>query len=490
MNKNQLLLVLILMCCSMISTAREVIIYGTVEHPVSRKIRYTVQDSYLSGNEVLYEVDLNQENKYAVTIDLEETGIIKMTYNRKDMWIYLWGGAYIEVNFSNHNFYSSFNYDGDAAMENTYLAKYVEKFGIIDPYDAAAIFPALLVSNDVYDQMLRLSPSDFSKYAAGKQQEERSFDANYPKRHRLNPDFLAFIKARIDYRWASYLLAYTYFGKKNGYEIPDTFSLFLFDLKIVNDKTLHSADYIGFLEEYLKYNYREMKGDTTLPTDKFQLFGEKYELLSKLLTNTPLELMQGRLLRRILKPKYIPFVETYYKDYIDYSLTEYYVYEVKKIYKEAAKFSNNAPAPDFELMGENGKKVRLSDFKGKVIYLSFWASWCQPCIREMNKSVSNRVALQDTNIVFLYISVDRTGDKWGKALEKYAHYRTSRDFHVYGKGRKSEVAKKYRVISLPQYFLVDKDGSFITSFVKASDSSFIPQMLELVNGDQGNFGDK
>lgn len=475
---------LIIFCIGLSQTpllqAQEAIIYGKIDAPTSRTIRYYVQLSYVSGDQAIYEVELNAENKYAITIDLNEPTVVRMTYDRKDMWVYLWPTAYLEMDFSGNNYYSSFKYDGDASDENTYLADYVEKFGLVDPYQAASFAPSLLVPNDVFNKMNELGPDAFTKYVKQRQQIEKDFDANYPNRNLLNESFKNFMDARINYRWGSYLLVYPEVARKNGYALPDTFEFFLFDLNIVDKKYLHSADYITFLEDYLDFNYLSLKGDTAISNDAFVRFGEKYELLSKVLTGQPLEMMQGRLLRRILLPKYIPYLETYYKDYQDYTLHDPYINAVKGIYKEAAKFSVNALAPDFELVGENGQPVSLTDFRGKVVYLSFWASWCQPCLKEMNKSMSNRMELADTNVVFLYVSVDDGSTRWANALGKISHYRTNQDVHVYGKGRKSEVAKAYRVISLPQYFLIDKDGKFVTPFEKASSPSFVPQMQGLL----------
>jgi peroxiredoxin len=479
MNKSSIYLTFVFSIFSLTLMAQETIIYGTVEYPSARKIRYSMQSSYVSSDEILYEVELNEKNKYAITIDLDGPTMLKMIYNRKEMWIFVWPGAYLEMDFSGHKYYKSFKYDGDASAENTYLAKYIQKFGIVDPYEAATIFPALTVPNDIYDKMNASSPSQFYKYAAERKKEEVVFDANYPNRNSLSPTFKDFMQNRFNYRWASYLLTYSHIGKQNGYEIPDTFSMFLFDLNMINESALNNYDYIGFLEEYLKYNYHDMKGDTALPTEKFSLFAEKYELVEKLLTDAPLEMMKGRLLRRIIQPKYIPFLTTYYQDYQDYTISTRYVEAIQSIYQEASRFSEIALAPNFELLNEEGDTVRLSDFKGKVVYLSFWASWCQPCLKEMDKAISNRIALQDTNIVFLYLSVDDTRDKWKSGLKKIAKYQVSNDLHIYGMGRRSDVAKLYRVISLPQYFLIDQYGKFVPSFQKASHQDFVPKIYEL-----------
>jgi peroxiredoxin len=268
-------------------------------------------------------------------------------------------------------------------------------------------------------------------------------------------------------------------AERNKIEIPDTFSLFLFDIDVNNTEALKNYDYIGFLEEFLKYNYKESKRDTVMPTDRFQLFVEKHNYCDKLFTNETLELMKGRLLRRIIKPKTIPFVATYYQDYLDYTVTDAYSNAIKGIYKEALKFSDAANAPDFDLVDEEGKPVKLSDYKGKLVYLSFWAGWCQPCIKELNESASNRI-MADTNVVFLYISVDDTDARWKKSLNKIEPFRSDNDIHVFGDGRKSDIAKAYQVVSLPTYFMVDQQGNFITKFAKASDEGFIPQLEYLL----------
>lgn len=470
---------LLLLISSSYAIAQDAIVYGHVDSPSATKIRFEQTSSYVSGDEILYEVELNEKNNFAISLELEEAGIVKMRYNNKETWLYLWPGAYMEMNFKGYGFLNTFEFDGDAAAENTFLTDYIKKFGIVDDYQATIIFPALSVPNEVFNTMNASAPNQIHKYIKENQKLEQDFYDTYPNVSALNSGFKDLIQARIEYRWYSYLLAYTDVAERNGITIPDTFSLFLFDVEVNNTNALKSYDYIGFVEEYLKYNYKESKRDSIMPTDRFELFVEKYEYCDKLFTNQTLELMKGRLLRRIIKPKTIPFVATYYQDYLDYTVTNAYSNAVKGIYNEAIKFSDVANAPDFQLLNEKGQTVKLSDYKGKLVYLSFWAGWCQPCIKELNESAANRI-MADTNVVFLYISVDDTDARWKKSLDKIEALRSNNDVHVFGEGRKSDIAKAYRVVSLPTYFMVDQRGNFITKFAKASDEGFIPQLEYLL----------
>jgi len=68
-------------------------------------------------------------------------------------------------------------------------------------------------------------------------------------------------------------------------------------------------------------------------------------------------------------------------------------------------------APDFTLQDISGKEVSLSDFKGKVIILNFWATWCPPCRKEIPVFIELYKKYKDEGLVIIGISLDREGEK-------------------------------------------------------------------------------
>jgi thiol-disulfide isomerase/thioredoxin len=71
--------------------------------------------------------------------------------------------------------------------------------------------------------------------------------------------------------------------------------------------------------------------------------------------------------------------------------------------------SDFKPAPNFELPDVNGRKVRLSDFKGKVIILDFWATWCPPCRAEIPGFIELYKKYKDKGVEIIGISLDEGG---------------------------------------------------------------------------------
>lgn len=112
------------------------------------------------------------------------------------------------------------------------------------------------------------------------------------------------------------------------------------------------------------------------------------------------------------------------------------------------------PAPDFSLKDANGRTVALSDYRGKVVLLNFWATWCGPCKLEIPWFVEFERAYKDRGFAVLGVSMDEDGWDAVKPFlaEMGVNYRV-----VLGD---EKIAQAYEgVESLPTSFLIDREGN-------------------------------
>ena len=123
----------------------------------------------------------------------------------------------------------------------------------------------------------------------------------------------------------------------------------------------------------------------------------------------------------------------------------------------ALKLQPGQPAPDFTLPNLDGQSVSLSQFKGQVVLLDFWASWCVPCINDLPYLRKVKEKTADWPVVFLNISLDADEAAWKEAIDKHE----IKGVHVRADGWNAEVAKTYQVEGIPSYYLVDSQGLIV-----------------------------
>ncbi|MCE2440856.1 MAG: TlpA family protein disulfide reductase [Candidatus Latescibacteria bacterium] len=127
------------------------------------------------------------------------------------------------------------------------------------------------------------------------------------------------------------------------------------------------------------------------------------------------------------------------------------------------------PAPDFTLTDLDGQPVSLSQFRGKVVLLDFWASWCGPCIGNLPYIRELKKKTTDLPVVFVNLSLDSSDAAWRKAIDKHGikgvHVRSG----VWGSGTTSA----YNVRAIPAYFLVDPQGIIVERLSGVRDTDAI-----------------
>jgi thiol-disulfide isomerase/thioredoxin len=115
----------------------------------------------------------------------------------------------------------------------------------------------------------------------------------------------------------------------------------------------------------------------------------------------------------------------------------------------------NAPAPDFSLTNSQDKQRTLNDYKGKVLFINFWASWCAPCQVELPEL--NQLAIDEAgkNVAVIAINVDKEQFKAGTLLTKLGLQ--SPDVEILWDPESKAVAT-YDVETMPTSFILDNKG--------------------------------
>ena len=110
------------------------------------------------------------------------------------------------------------------------------------------------------------------------------------------------------------------------------------------------------------------------------------------------------------------------------------------------------PAPDFALKSASGENLRLSEYRGDVVMINFWATWCGPCRQEMPLLDELYVRYQRVGFNLLGVNID---DNTGRAMKMIDELGVT--FPVLFDSRK-EVSKLYDVESMPVTILIDREG--------------------------------
>ena len=134
------------------------------------------------------------------------------------------------------------------------------------------------------------------------------------------------------------------------------------------------------------------------------------------------------------------------------------------------------PASDFELLDMDEEKKKLSDYRGKVILLNFWATWCPPCIREMPSM--ERLHQQVDADDFKVIAVNQMEDI-DQVFAFTGQLEIDPTFEILFDTR-SQVSQAYSVRGLPTTYLIDKQGNIRYRAVGGREFNH-PEVVKIIN---------
>jgi peroxiredoxin len=138
-----------------------------------------------------------------------------------------------------------------------------------------------------------------------------------------------------------------------------------------------------------------------------------------------------------------------------------------------SNFKIGQKTPDFEVVNQDGVKYTLESFKGRVVLLDFWASWCGPCREASPDLVAVYDVFKNRGFDIVSISLDKKKEAWLSAIkkDKLSWPIHSCDFKVWD----TPMVQTYMVDAVPTTFLIGEDGTIIAIDLYASD---LPKVIE------------
>ncbi len=271
----------------------------------------------------------------------------------------------------------------------------------------------------------------------------------------LPSSFITFWNAFYEYTKYESMLRYPYMHeviKAQSYNVGETPQENYVVVKQVpekfDDKYMHISSYRSYISSYYSEQLAAAKASDN---DKMlELSHQKMPAASE-------EFVFADYINSHIKYSPLEKTEHYFAVFSSRYPGSSYAKTLEEVIAKKRKLSIGSSAIDFTVADEDGKKYKISELKGKVVYLDFWASWCGPCKAQFPHVRKIKEHFAGKDVVFVYVSIDEDADAWKKAMNKY--HLTGLHVREDG-GWKGKTAQEYGVQGIPAYFLIDKEGNF------------------------------
>ena len=428
---------------------------GEIKYSPKKMIKMEIYTPHLS-NTVKYHKVAIKDGVFEFKIELTEPQIVTLKYLRRKLYLYLEPNDSLHIDADADDFFpSSIDFSGQAGVNNKIYQNFIKQF----PEDKNSFRVMQYRKGTVYYKVGRDLDSDMRRknHTLFEQQMDGDKDTRMLKYVELKDSygkpselFDQYMWAEINYGWAYYMLTYGHcFGF--SHKAPPEFMFFHHKVPLQNDLSMGNGKYRKYLVAHI--NHEAMQ----LTENEDSLYLIQYDLAKEKLKGRPQAYVISNLLVRGFGKKKIELLLPQYQEFLkNNEFTEFNQVVIDK-YQAVNRYSPGQRAPEFALIDTSGVSVSLSDFRGKVVYMDFWASWCRPCLEKMHKMKQVQMELNDPNLVFIHVTFDKDMEEWKSEINKNGF----QGIHLQApKGVKSTVAQHYNVKALPEYFIINTNGTF------------------------------
>ena len=286
----------------------------------------------------------------------------------------------------------------------------------------------------------------------------------------LNEEFLAEQRAHIDYiRRSIFIHIARQLSRKE--KLPEDWQRELTEVinSSVNGDYMSSYRGIGFfVNDLVMMQFTNLEnGDLKEIKDYASFLFDRYR---KFFTGDNLQYMQAQLIYEDeFQGSKTPSIPQLYETYRAEFPNSPFLNVLEPGVKENLRFQNSRITDkDYHILTCDSTITSLEDavkpFKGKVVYIDVWATWCGPCLKEFQYLPTLKEKAHNMDVVYLYISIDRPEER--KKWEKTIAYHQLKGYHLLvneklGKSLYTELGNERQILSIPCFVIIDKTGKIV-----------------------------
>lgn len=439
------------------------IITGSIENPATESFEISYLKDFITNKPEKHEVVLDEANSFHIELDIREPVMAQMEIKGEEqIALYIMPGDNLRITADGEDVESTLAFYGTNADNNTLLFLYNKNLD--DKFR----------QQQAFNKMRSLEPEELVVFSDEMLEAKKKLFAELTKDKNISDRLEHLLNTEIHYEYYTNRLIYPmYMIQKNKWEeLPEDYFAFLDDALEISDDKLVSSNYRNFIDHYL--DYYKQNNPEEVPEDLSPV-KTSIHLAEKLLEGKTLQHTKAVLIYNEFYLGEFEKAEKLYKSFLEEEPGNKIADILTTTYENIKSTLPGNPAPDFELTDINGEVVSLSDFRGKVVYLDFWASWCPPCMYEVPYAKELKERFKDEeDLVFLYISIDENTDSWRNTVKD----REIKGVHLNVSGRYHEVPKSYNVRWIPTYHIIDRNGIIFENNAKRPSNESIDDDLK------------
>ncbi|MGI4870701.1 MAG: peroxiredoxin family protein [Janthinobacterium lividum] len=459
------------------------LITGRVEKPTSDTIAVSFRNSMADTQDHITYARLGDKGQFELRVPVTEATRADLVYGEAVADLYLDPEAMLDVSFKGKDLPGTIKFKAlkavagrehqeQIANANTYLADFDTRF--VSNYDF-----------QVLPNNIRLYEAPFVAFLDYRTQQEQEFLKSRSADNAFTPEFVRYAAAEIVYSATNDRLAFADLREQMVNSEPrlalsPTYYDFLQKPGLLDDLAAgQNEQYQEFLLNYIHYVAAQNK----YKRSDASFFVACYSLATERLHGAPQLLTLARVLQESFRYGHMRQSAAMLANFATVDTQHHYTAGLQAAFDQHQTLAIGAPAPDFALLSATGETVKLSDLKGKLVYLNFWTTTNGLCRNNLASAADLQHRFADKNVVFVNIALDEQETTW-RQLVKEQHL-PGVQLYAPG-GMRAAVATAYHVAAAPTYLLLGEDGTILLNKPKGLGSR---ATVEELNSSFGKAGD-